>query len=219
MGMWNEMELHLDRYRHKYARKPIDKPAITFEVSPAVEESENWSMEDWSRFCWEFVHELDKVNRVKYKGRYAKVKPTNMANTQFFAGLHRDSESGILHLHLLCNRIDMTGNMNDARLIGLRAVAAADAINLRRGWKDPMEIHREHVAMIVRDCMDALRNMDRFSWEGYVDAMLRKGYATELRRDSKGEVVGYTVRLGHSHFKASELGTDRKLMARKIERT
>ena len=140
MGMWSEMELHLDRYRHKYARKPIDKPAITFEVSPAVEESENWSMEDWSRFCWEFVHELDKVNRVKYKGRYVKVNPTNLANTQFFAGLHRDSESGILHLHLLCNRIDMMGNMNDARLIGLRAVAAADAINLRRGWKDPMDM-------------------------------------------------------------------------------
>ena len=141
------------------------------------------------------------------------------ADTQFFAGLHRDSESGILHLHLLCNRIDMMGNMNDARLIGLRAVAAADAINLRRGWKDPMEIRREHAAMIVRDCMDALRRMDRFSWERYVDAMFQKGYATELRRDSKGEVVGYTVRMGNSHFKASELGTDRKLMARKIERT
>ena len=34
----------------------------------------------------------------------------------------------------------MMGNMNDARLIGLRAVAAADAINLRRGWKDPMDM-------------------------------------------------------------------------------
>ena len=112
----------------------------------------------------------------------------------------------------------MMGNMNDARLIGLRAVAAADAINLRRGWKDPMEIRREHAAMIVRDCMDALRRMDRFSWERYVDAMFQKGYATELRRDSKGEVVGYTVRMGNSHFKASELDTDRKLMARKIER-
>ena len=39
MGMWNEMQLHLDRYRAKYAKKPIDKQAITFEVSPSTEES------------------------------------------------------------------------------------------------------------------------------------------------------------------------------------
>ena len=38
MGMWNEMQLHLDRFRAKFVRRPIDKPGIMLVLSPSAEE-------------------------------------------------------------------------------------------------------------------------------------------------------------------------------------
>ena len=219
IGMWNEMQLHLDRYRAKYAKKPIDKQAITFEVSPSTEESKGWGMDEWHDFCWEFIRELDKVDEVNNKGRKHKVKPTNFANSQFFAGLHRDSKSGILHLHLLCNRIDMLGNINDAHFIGLRAVKAADVINLRRGWKDPMKIREEHIKQIVDDCMDVLGKLPEYSWLRYKSGLQSRGYEVEARYGKPFCPVAYTIKLGNSVYKASELGVGRKLMASKLEQT
>lgn len=219
MGMWNEMQLHLDRYRAKFARRPIGKPGIMFVLSPSAEESKGWGEKEWNDFCWEFVRELDKVDEVCHKGRKHKVKPTNLANSQFFAGLHRDSKSGILHLHLLGNRIDMLGNINDAHFIGDRAVKAAAIINLRHGWKNPMEIREEHKRQIINDCMDVLRNLPRFEWWHYEAELKKRGYEVKLNRDSLDMVRGYTIKMGNSTFKASELGKDRKLLASKLYRT
>ena len=207
MGMWNEMQLHLDRYRAKFARHPIGKQGIMLVLSPSAEESKNWDTKDWYDFCWEFIREFDKVDEII------------SANSQFFAGLHRDSKSGILHLHLLCNRIDMLGNINDAHFIGLRAVKAADVINLRRGWKDPMKIREEHIKQIVDDCMDVLGKMPEYSWLRYKSGLQSRGYEVEARYGKPFCPLAYTIKLGNSVYKASELGVGRKLMASKLEQT
>ena len=219
MGMWNEMQLHLERYRAKFARRPIGKPGIMFVLSPSAEESKGWGEKEWCDFCWEFIRELDKVKDVYCKGRLHKVKPTNLANTQLFGGLHRDSKSGIIHVHLLGNRIDMLGNINDAHFIGERAMKAASIINRRHGWKDPMQIREEHIRQIVKDCNDVLQNMPQFDWWTYEAELRKRGYEVKLNRDSMDRVRGYTIMMGNSKFKASELGKDRKLLASKLYRT
>ena len=219
MGMWNEMQLHLDRYRAKYVRKPIDKPGIMLVLSPSAEESKGWEEKEWYAFCWEFIREMDKVDEVDYKGRRYKVKPTNLANTQLFGGLHRDSKSGIIHVHLLGNRINMLGNINDAKFIGVRAMKVAAIINRRRGWKDPMQIRDEHIHQITSDCMDVLRMMPEFHWWTYEAELKKRGYEVKLNRDSMNQVRGYTIKMGNSSYKASELGKERKLLASRLYRT
>ncbi len=219
MGMWNEMQLHLDRYRAKFARHPIGKQGIMLVLSPSAEESKNWDTKDWYDFCWEFIREFDKVDEIISKGKRHKVRPTNLANSQIFAGLHRDSKSGILHLHLLGNRIDMLGNINDAHFIGERAVKAAAIVNMRRGWKDPMMIREEHIKQIVDDCMDVLGKMPEYSWLRYKSELQSRGYEVKARYGKPFCPVGYTIKLGNSVYKASELGVGRKLMASKLEQT
>ena len=219
MGMWNEMQLHLDRYRAKFARHPIDKQGIMLVLSPSAEESKNWDTKDWYDFCWEFIREFDKVDEIISKGKRHKVRPTNLANSQIFAGLHRDSKSGILHLHLLGNRIDMLGNINDAHFIGERAVKAAAIVNMRRGWKDPMKIREEHIKQIVDDCMDVLGKMPEYSWLRYKSGLQSRGYEVEARYGKPFCPLAYTIKLGNSVYKASELGVGRKLMASKLEQT
>lgn len=130
------------------------------------------------------------------------MKPTNFSNTQLFVGLHRDSKSGILYLHLLGNRIDMLGNINDAQFIDERAMKVAAIINQRRGWKDPMLIRKEHIRQIADDCMDILRQMPEFHWWTYEAELRKRGYEVKLNRDGMGEVRGYSVKMRNSSYKA-----------------
>ena len=226
MGMWDEMVLHQSMFKQRYAKKPIELTSIRFELSPSEEEARNWTMEDWRRFLDEFIREMDGISKVnhigKKKGKAAtSVKPTNIANSQYFAALHRDSKSGIPHLHLVVNRIDMDGNLNDVKFIGERAVMAAKAINQRHGWKDAMDIRQERIAEVTKACMDVLRSMPFFDWNEYADRLRAKGYDIELIRDKNGQgrVHGYRFKFGKTTIKASELGVGRNLTASKIGNT
>ena len=180
MGMWDEMVLHMNRFKQKFARKPIKNTSIRIEVSPSRNESEGWTLDDWRRFTEEFVEELDQVTNTP-DGRHRNLVPTNIRNSQYFAALHHDSKSGIPHLHLVVNRIDRDGNINDCHFIGERAVAAAQAVNLRHGWRDPMEIRDEHLQRIADDCMAVLRTLPSFSWNGYITGLQRCGYKVKLQ--------------------------------------
>lgn len=226
MGMWDEMVLHQSMFKQRYVKKPIELTSIRFELSPSEEEAQNWNLDDWQRCLNEFIREIDNISKVnhigKRKGKSAiSVKPTNIANSQYFAALHRDSKSGIPHLHLVVNRLDMDGNLNDVKFIGERAVMAAKAVNLHHGWKDAMDIREERIAKITNVCMDVLRSMPVFDWNVYANRLRDKGYDIELVRDKTGQakVHGYRFTFGRSTIKASELGVGRNLTVSKIENT
>lgn len=226
MGMWDEMVLHQAMFKQRYARKPIELTSIRFEISPSMEEARNWTTDDWNKFLQEFIREIDSISEVshigKRKGKEAsRVKPTNIANSQYFAALHHDSKSGIPHLHLVVNRIDMDGNLNDASFIGERAVMVARTINQRHGWKDAMDIRKERIAEVTAACMDVLHSMPYFDWNVYANRLRAKGYDMELIRDksAQAKVHGYRFRFGRTTIKASELGIGRNLTASKIENT
>ncbi|MDE6721734.1 MAG: relaxase/mobilization nuclease domain-containing protein [Bacteroidaceae bacterium] len=218
MGMWDEMVLHMNRFKQKFSRKPIKNTSIRIEVSPSRNESEGWTLDDWRRFTEEFAEELDQVTSTP-DGRHRNLVPTNIGNSQYFAALHHDSKSDIPHLHLVVNRIDRDGNINDCHFIGERAVAAAQAINLRHGWKDPMEIRDEHLQRIGDDCMAVLRTLPSFSWGDYITKLQQRGYKIKLQRDKEGIVRGYSVKMNSSVYKSSELGTGRKLTPSRIGNT
>lgn len=218
MGIWDEMVLHMNRFKQKFARKPIDKTSIRIEVSPSMNESDGWTLDDWRKFTEEFVDELDQVTKTP-DGKHKNLVPTNTRNSQYFAALHYDAKSGIPHLHLVVNRIDKDGNINDCHFIGERAVAVAHTINQRHGWKDPMEIREEYLQQITDDCMDILKSLSRFDWADYAALLTKRGYKVKIQRDKENVVRGYSIKKGNSSYKSSELGTGRNLMSTKIEDT
>lgn len=67
--------------------------------------------------------------------------------------------------------------------------------------------------------MEILRAMPSWSWDDYVARVRSKGYTLMVRPDKKNVIKGYTVGKGKAVFKASELGTGRKLTASRIETT
>lgn len=213
------MVIHQKKFEAKFSRyRPLKNTAIRIEVSPARNESEGWTHDDWERLANDFVQEFDMVNMSGRTGRESAAR-TNLGGSQYAVALHRDSRSGIAHLHIVANRVDMEGRVNDAHFIYERAMEAARRINIRRGWLTAEERSGQNRRQIADDCFDVLRQMSRFDWEEYVRLLSRKGYVVNLKRDSKEIVRGYTIRKGNSVYKSSQLGSGRHLIPSKIEQT
>ena len=130
-------------------------------------------------------------------------------------GLHSDSKSGTLHLHIDCCRVDMEGNTNDVHDIHLRAMKAAEIINMRHGWEQPQEIRNMRKVELAEDCEHTLKDMQQFNIDRYFNLLRMKGYEVKPRYDKQRKLVGYTVDKNASVFKDSEIG--RKYMLSKIE--
>lgn len=219
LAMWSRM-MQLQHYfmKDKGNRKPIERKALRFEISPTIEESKGWTMQDWLRLAEEFIAVLDSID-YRPKNKDVKLKHTNIKNSQYVVSLHFDSKSGIPHLHIVANRIDNMGNTNDAHYIGERAAHAANILNEKYGWVQSMQRREENIKQISEDCLAALKEMPHFDWNTYCRMLRNKGYDIQLKKDSIGKVCGYTIRKGNSIYKSSLLGNSRNLMPSKIEET
>lgn len=219
LAMWSRM-MQLQHYfmKDKGNRKPIERKALRFEISPTIEESKGWTMQDWLRLAEEFIAVLDSID-YRPKNKDVKLKNTNIKNSQYVVSLHFDSKSGIPHLHIVANRIDNMGNTNDAHYIGERAAHAANILNEKYGWVQSMQRREENIKQISDDCLTVLKEMPHFNWNTYCRLLRNKGYDIQLKKDSIGKVCGYTIRKGNSIYKSSILGNSRNLMPSKIEET
>ncbi len=181
-AMFKRMMLVQKMFANERKRgRPLTDNVIRIEISPTAEESKGWTMDDWARLADEFIQEFDSIDLSK-KTKRASSKQTNLKGSQYVVALHRDAKSGILHLHIDANRVDMEGKINDGHLPGMRAVMAANIINERYGWMQAEEIGIRHKQEVSDCCMEILRKMDKFSWERY-EAELVKSMA-----------MGYTYR-------------------------
>ena len=198
--------------------RPLGRNVIRIEISPSEEESRGWTMNDWASLSNEFIRVFDSID-LSGKTKRASSKQTNLKGSQYIAALHRDSKSGILHLHIDANRVDMEGRINDSHKIGERAVMAANIINERRGWMQSEEIGIRHRQEISVCCMEILRKMDKFSWKQYEAKLTKRGYKVHLQEKESGGVYGYSIKRGNSIYKSSMLGIGRSLTPSKIEAT
>ena len=218
-AMYGRMMLVQKMFTEKINKgRPLGRNVIRIEISPSEKESRNWTMDDWARLADEFIRVFDSID-LSQKTKRASSKQTNLKGSQYIAALHRDSKSGILHLHIDANRVDMNGKINDSHKIGERAVMAANIINERRGWMQSEEIGIRHRQEISVCCMEILRKMDKFSWKQYEAELTKRGYKVHLQEKESGGVYGYSIKRGNSIYKSSVLGIGRSLTPSKIEAT
>ena len=136
---------------------------------------------------------------------------TNVSGSKSSVWLHEESRSGIPHLHVIVSRVDERGNINNDHAIHLRAQRAAEKVALQRGWTTAMHVHEDNIPKVSADCMEALRELSVWSWEGYRKRLADKGYKLFLRKDKKDVIRGYVLLKGSAKYKASELGRGRNL--------
>ena len=212
--------------------KEVTRDLFVIESSPSSHESVNWSKQDWLDHAKELLEEIDKVSlKVPRKDKKTNkwildengkkklfpVPKTKLYNSKWMAMLHKDSQSGILHLHIMASRFTTDGRLNNNFDIAKRAAQAAEVINQRHGWEQAMNIRQQHIDEInnVINGIFADMNGDEISWKDFetrVNATTytdykgkQQHYTIKLHPDDNGN-VGYSVYRGKSKFTASELG-------------
>ena len=218
LAMWGAMETIHQKYAPKFRRKPITKPTLRMEVSPSLDETKGWTLNDWYDYALRFLDEFKKEVQTK-EGKKKGSGKFNLDRAQLFACLHFDAKSGIPHLHILINRIDLDGNLMNDSFVGDSAVKAAHSINIERGWELPEDIHDAHIKEITDACYYILHGMARYDWDTYKHGLESRGYKVKEQRDKQGVLHGYTILRGNSRFKSSILGKGRDLTASKLEAT
>ena len=183
-AMWARMLALQKKFEDKLNRyHPLKRNMIRVEVSPTSEETQGWTIEDWQRLADDFIREFDAVD-LSAKSKRKSAKATNLKDSQYVVALHRDSKSGIMHLHIDANRIDMRGNVNDAHYIYERAMAAAAKVGQQRGWKDAQEVSRQNKEAITNDSISVLTKMPYFDWGLYTKCLTQMGYDVKLQSDN-----------------------------------
>jgi len=215
-SIWFMMKHHCQLHEgDKTKGRKLERFMTTFVISPSKEEAANFTMDDWINLQGESLDALDSVGLLP-KGFNQEVM-TNFRNSMNVGSLHSDSKSGTLHLHLDCCRVDLDGNTNDVHDIHIRAMKAAEIINMKHGWKQPQEIREMRRKDIADFCEYTLRNMDKFDIDRFFRLLNFKGYEVKPKYDKRKKLVGYTVGKNASVFKASEIG--RRFMVSQLEAT
>ena len=215
-AIWYMMKHHCQLHQQdRTVGRKLERFITTFVISPSKEESANFKMDDWVNLGDEALETLDSVGLIP-KGMKKEVK-TNFRNSKNVSGLHSDSKSGTLHLHLDCCRVDLDGNTNDVHDIHKRAMMAAEIINMRHGWQQPLEIHDMRKEEIADFCEYTLQKIQEFDIDFYFKMLRMKGYDVTPHYDKSKQLVGYTISKNTSVFKASEIG--RKFMVSQFEAT
>ena len=215
-AIWYMMKHHCQLHQQdRTVGRSLERLMVQFVISPSKEEAKDFIMKDWADLQDESLETMDSLGLIP-KGMKKEVK-TNFRNSMNVGGLHSDSKSGTLHLHMDCCRVDLDGNTNDVHDIHKRAMMAAEIINMRHGWKQPKEIRDMRKEEIKDFCEYTLQKMQEFDVDFYFKMLRMKGYDVTPRYDKGKRLVGYTIGKNASVFKASEIG--RKFMASQLEST
>jgi len=215
-AIWYMMKHHCQLHQQdRTVGRALERLMVQFVISPSKEEAKNFTMNDWANLQDESLETMDSLGLIP-KGMKKEVK-TNFRNSMNVGGLHSDSKSGTLHLHMDCCRVDLDGNTNDVHDIHKRAMLAAEIINMRHGWKQPKEIREMRKEEIKDFCEYTLQKMQEFDIDFYFKMLRMKGYEVTPRYDKGKNLVGYTIAKNASVFKASEIG--RKFMTSQLEST
>ncbi len=209
----------LEAIKFKCADYPrLKNNLIRIEISPAEEYTRNFINEDREKLWKEFATVFDNQEIMDEQTGKVTSPKTYIARSKATVWLHRDSASGIPHLHAAVCRVDEFGYLNNDHQIHLRAQRAAERIANRRGWTTANNRHFDHVRQASDDCTEILSAMYGWKWEWYVARLRDKGYDVRERRDSKGVLRGYTLRKGNVIIKALEL-RGRAFMVSRLEDT
>ena len=240
--LWDEFE---DAGRDYVKRgKDVTNTIIAIEYSPTMNESANWTKQDWFNRAEELLKEIDSTDHSKAKrdpktGDWIRdengkkilfpVPHTQLNKSKWMAMLHRDSDSGIYHLHIAVSRFTEDNELNCVTDIAKRSAIAAENINKRNEWTKAMDIRQQHIDEINRvinavmdempgEKFDAEYFKKRIESATYLDYKNRpQNYTVELHHNSQGVVDGYAIGRGKSTFTALQLGQKIKAMPINIE--
>jgi hypothetical protein len=180
----------------------VKNNCLRFEVSPSIEESSTFTDADWAELGNDFMQRM------------------GLADHQYIVIRHSGTESKKkqAHLHILANRVSLSGELYRDNWIGKKATEAANAIARERNFVQSQDIGKANKAEIKEAMDGVLRKMQGFDLTKFKEELGKLGFKVREARASTGKLNGYyvTARSG-TEYKASQIGAGYTLAH--IERT
>lgn len=214
------------RMKQMQSRHHIKDGFFRIEICPSKEECQGWRPPDWQKLLDDAIRHLDSTDFVTKAGKVIG-KHTDIANSQYVAAIHRDTDN--YHIHLIVNRITMDDRLQDANKVRERGFLAANKLAEERGWIKAIDRDADRKDRIHSDALAVLRQMKAFSLEEYFKVMRAKGWLIDAKYDSQGICRGYSI--GEKLYKpngdlsstvmyqSSKLGFGRDLMVSRLQGT
>ena len=180
----------------------VKNNCLRFEVSPSIEESSSFTDADWAELGNDFMQRMGLMNH-----QYIIIRHSGT-----------ESKKEQAHLHILANRISLSGELYRDNWIGKRATEAANAIAKERNFVQSQDIGKANKAEIKEAMNSVLKKMQGFDLTKFQEELGKLGFKVREARASTGKLNGYyvTARSG-TEYKASEIGKGYTLAH--IERT
>lgn len=90
----------------------IKNNVIRMEISPVMEHTKDFTLEDWQQLWQDFAAAFD-IQEIRDKDGKVVSAQTNISGSKSSVWLHKESDSGIPHLHAIVSRVDEDGNINN----------------------------------------------------------------------------------------------------------
>mgnify|MGYP002576425510 CR=1 FL=1 len=169
----------------------VKNNCLRFEISPSVEESAGLTDADWANLGNDFMQRMGLMNH-----QYIIVK---------HSGTEKNSRQA--HLHILANRVSLSGELYKDNWIGKKATEVANTIAKERHFVQSKDIGKANKAEI-KEAMDGiLKKMQGFDLIKFKEELGNIGFKVREARANTGKLNGYyvTARSG-TEYKASEIG-------------
>ena len=171
----------------------VKNNCLRFEVSPSVEESAGMTDADWAKLGNDFMQRMGLMNH-----QYIIVK---------HSGTEKNRRQA--HLHILANRVSLSGELYKDNWIGKRATEAANSIARERNLVQSKDIGKANREEIKQAMDGVLARMQGFDLAGFSRELGKLGFKVREARASTGKLNGYYVEArSGTEYKASEIGKD-----------
>ena len=150
-------------------------------------------------------------------------KQMGLDDHQWVAVTHKDTDN--LHIHIIANRISLSGKVYDTTFVSNRAARVAEELSHKYGLTIANEVHsarphrkaqanpaRERTKQQVRNICYAL--LDKHRGKGlsghsmFLYELNRSGVTIDRMKNKQGKVYGLKFTYGDHSFKASEIGRE-----------
>ena len=155
----------------------VKNNCLRFEVSPSVEESAGMTDADWAKLGNDFMQRMGLMNH-----QYIIVK---------HSGTEKNSRQA--HLHILANRVSLSGELYKDNWIGKRATEAANSIARERNLVQSKDIGKANREEIKQAMDSVLTRMQGFDLAGFSRELGKLGFKVREARASTGKLNGYYV--------------------------
>ena len=144
----------------------VKNNCLRFEVSPSIEESSSFTDTDWAELGNDFMQRMGLMNHqyiiIKHSGTESKKKQA--------------------HLHILANRISLSGELYRDNWIGKRATEAANAIAKERDFVQSQDIGKANKAEIKEAMNEVLKKLQGFDLAKFQKELGKLGFKVREAR-------------------------------------